>query len=231
MPVRALLVWCGLACAAILDAGVREAWLAPVLGDRGARQLSTLILCAAILLLARGTIGWIRPDRLRETLLIGGSWLVLTLAFEFLAGHFLFGASWSDLFADYDLAQGRIWFLVLLTTTLAPLLTASGWPPPKLRSALPGSWPRPSRPGEVNYGLLDRFTIVHFGIGVGYGLLGVDGATATALGAAWELVENPLKAGLPRLFPHATRDTLRNAFGDIVAVSAGCVIVRLISRA
>jgi hypothetical protein len=49
---------------------------------------------------------------------------VLTLAFEFLAGHYLFGAPWPQLLADYNVLRDRIWVLVLATTALAPWLTA-----------------------------------------------------------------------------------------------------------
>ena len=49
-------------------------------------------------------------------------WLVLTVAFEFLGGHYLFGQSWERLFADYDVRSGRIWLLVLATTAAAPLI-------------------------------------------------------------------------------------------------------------
>ena len=47
---------------------------------------------------------------------------MLTLAFEFLAGHYLFGNSWERLLADYDVARGRIWPLVLIVTFVTPLL-------------------------------------------------------------------------------------------------------------
>jgi hypothetical protein len=53
-------------------------------------------------------------------MLIGAVWLALTLAFEFLAGHYLFGSSWERLLADYDLLRGRVWILVLLATLFAP---------------------------------------------------------------------------------------------------------------
>jgi hypothetical protein len=52
-------------------------------------------------------------------------WLLLTVAFEFLAGHYLFGHAWDRLLADYNLAGGRIWVLVLATTMFAPL--AARW--------------------------------------------------------------------------------------------------------
>jgi hypothetical protein len=44
------------------------------------------------------------------------------LAFEFLAGHFLFGHSWDRLLADYDILHGRIWPVALVVTFIAPLV-------------------------------------------------------------------------------------------------------------
>ena len=54
---------------------------------------------------------------------IGLLWLSLTLAFEFGFGR-LSGLSWEAMLADYDVAGGRFWPLVLLTTLLAPWLVA-----------------------------------------------------------------------------------------------------------
>lgn len=45
----------------------------------------------------------------------------MTIAFEFLAGHYVFGHPRQTLIADYDVFQGRIWILVLLANLLAPL--------------------------------------------------------------------------------------------------------------
>jgi hypothetical protein len=53
---------------------------------------------------------------------LGVLWVGLTLAFEFLAGHFLFRVPWSRLAADYNVARGRIWMLVLVATLVAPTL-------------------------------------------------------------------------------------------------------------
>jgi len=78
-----------------------------------------------------------------------------------------------------------------------------------------------AKPGEVNHDCVDRFTLVHASIGVVYGLVGLGLGFTLALAVGWELVENPLKAYLPRLFPNATRDTLRNAVCDGLAVLAG----------
>ena len=79
---------------------------------------SSVLLIAAV---AWFTIPWIAPGTGSRALAAGGWWLVLTLAFEFLAGHYLFGDSWDKLLADYSIARGRIWLLVPLVTLVAPL--------------------------------------------------------------------------------------------------------------
>ena len=60
------------------------------------------------------------PASASEAWRIGGLWVVLVLAFEFLAGHYVFGTPWSELLADYNVLRGRIWPLVLVITAVAP---------------------------------------------------------------------------------------------------------------
>jgi hypothetical protein len=83
-----------------------------------------VILCALVYLTTWLTIGWIHPTRAGEALGIGALWLGVTLAFEFLAGHYGFGKDWAVLPEDYDLSRGRIWVAVLIVVVLAPLWTA-----------------------------------------------------------------------------------------------------------
>jgi len=109
----------------VVNGAAREAWLIPRIGASAGHAVSSLSLSALIFLLSWVAIGWINPVTAREAFLIGLVWLALTLAFEFLAGHYVFRTPWNELLADYDVLSGRIWVLVLLTTTLAPLLTAN----------------------------------------------------------------------------------------------------------
>jgi hypothetical protein len=46
----------------------------------------------------------------------------MTLAFEFLFGHYVAGHSWRRLPADYDLSAGRVWVFAPLWVALAPPL-------------------------------------------------------------------------------------------------------------
>ena len=123
MIPRALAVWCLMLILAIVNGGVRDAWLAPWLGDTVGRALSTVLLALLILLATWLTIRWIGPGSAGEALTVGALWVALTLGFEFGAGHYAFGKSWGELLADYDLSRGRIWILVLVVTFAAPLLT------------------------------------------------------------------------------------------------------------
>jgi hypothetical protein len=124
MTLRALAVWCLLLILAVLNGGVRDTWISPRLGDPLGRATSTLMLCGLIFLATWLTIGWIRPTSRDPALGVGALWVVLTLAFEFGAGHYGFGKAWPELLADYDLRRGRIWIAVLIVTLFAPLWAA-----------------------------------------------------------------------------------------------------------
>ena len=117
-------MWCPFVVVAIVNGSLRDALLTPRLGEFGGHITSTILLCAAMLVVTWLTIGWIRPAKSTEALLIGGGWVLTTVAFEFLAGHYVFRAPWVRLLADYNLVGGRIWLLVLATSAFAPLIMA-----------------------------------------------------------------------------------------------------------
>jgi hypothetical protein len=125
MAGRALIVWGALLVVAIANGLVRVAWIIPRVGDQRGHQISTLTLSASILLVTFLTIAWLRPASRMDALAIGAMWVAMTLAFEFLGGHYLFGKSWDALLAEYNLLAGRIWILVLLVTAAAPLMAAA----------------------------------------------------------------------------------------------------------
>jgi hypothetical protein len=122
MFVRALAIWFLLLAVAIANGGLREALIVPRAGAAAGHAISTLLLSAFILLVAWLFVPWMAPPRASDALLIGVFWVALTTAFEFLAGHYLFGKPWPVLLADYNVLQGRIWILVLVTTLVAPLV-------------------------------------------------------------------------------------------------------------
>jgi hypothetical protein len=121
---RALAVWLGILLLANLNGAVRELWLIPAMGQIAGRAVSTVALSVLVFLITWLTVGWIRPASTGDALLIGVIWLLLTLAFEFVAGHYVFHKPWAELTVDYNVARGRIWPLVLVVVLFAPLWTA-----------------------------------------------------------------------------------------------------------
>ena len=108
---------------AIINAGIRNGVYKPIVGDLAAHQISTITL---IILILVATYLILKFSDLKlndsEAFLMGAIWLVLTIIFEFIAGHYVFGNSWEKLFTDYNILKGRVWSLVLLITFFAPYL-------------------------------------------------------------------------------------------------------------
>src|SRR5262245_39663110 len=96
---RALLVWVGLPGIPFANGAVRELVFVPRLGNAPAHALSVAILSLAIVIVSLGAIAWIHPRSLAEAWKVGLLWLALTLAFELLAGHYVFGTPCSRLLA------------------------------------------------------------------------------------------------------------------------------------
>ena len=122
MTLRIVVIWCGLLFLAILNGGFREAMLVPRAGRGLGNAVSTVILSALIVAAGWISIPWIGPRSLQDAWTIGVVWVTLTLAFEFLAGHFVFGKPWAELLADYNLMAGRIWIMVLIVTLMTPIV-------------------------------------------------------------------------------------------------------------
>lgn len=118
---KVLLIWLAMVAVAILNAGVRNTFITPRLGGQAGHLIGTATGCAAFMLLIWLTLPWIHPASRRDLVMTGSLWLVLTVAFEFLAGHYLFGNSWGRLFADYNVLRGRVWVAVLLVTFFGPI--------------------------------------------------------------------------------------------------------------
>jgi hypothetical protein len=122
MMTRAILIWFALLAVAIVNGGVRESLLVSWLGRGLAQAVSTVLLSGCIFAIGWLATPWIGPRGVEEAWAVGFGWITLTLAFEFLGGHFLFAKPWTELLADYNLLAGRIWVLVLVVTLLTPVV-------------------------------------------------------------------------------------------------------------
>jgi len=118
--LRALLVWLVMVIGAIANGTFRNAVLEPRLGMGTAHVISTILLCAIIIVITWYFFTWMRIETPSRAWLVGLLWLGATVAFEFGFGHWVVGKSWEVLMTDYDITTGRIWVLVLIVTVSAP---------------------------------------------------------------------------------------------------------------
>jgi hypothetical protein len=117
-----LLAWLVMLLVSIANGGARDLLYGRHLDPLAAHQLSTLIGMGLL-----GVVMWVFLQRwptgsARAALRVGLFWMALTVAFECLFFHYAMGHPWSVVLANYDLAGGRIWVLLLLWVALAPWL-------------------------------------------------------------------------------------------------------------
>ena len=120
---KAFGIWVALAISAIIVAIFRNGVLLPLLGEQSAHQIGTLIFLIVQFLIIYLFIKRINLKENRSALFIGIFWLILTIIFEFLFGHYVMGHPWERLFADYNILKGRLWSFVLLNDLLAPIIS------------------------------------------------------------------------------------------------------------
>ena len=122
MIKRYTVAWLGLVLIMILNGTIRNFVYGPLVSELTAHQISSV---TGVLL--TGLFTWLlslkwRIQSERQALAIGSIWLVLTIVFEFIFGHYVMGHPWSRLLYDYNLIEGRVWSLVLIFTMIAPYI-------------------------------------------------------------------------------------------------------------
>src|SRR3972149_379025 len=120
LMLKYVLAWIPMVLIAIANGALREATYGKLMSELQAHQISTLsglLLFSAYIWIVIRT--W-RPDTSKQAITVGLIWLVLTVAFEFLFGHYVVGHPWSKLLYDYNVFSGRVWVVVLIWVTVAP---------------------------------------------------------------------------------------------------------------
>lgn len=97
---------------AIINGAARDLLYLSKLGKEKANALSTLTLMVFILIFTMVFQKLKYVENLNESMIIGAWWFILTLSFEFLAGHYLFKRSWKELLENYKINEGKLWILI-----------------------------------------------------------------------------------------------------------------------
>lgn len=122
MILHYILAWVPMIFIAIFNATIREVVYKKYLGELLAHQIST---ATGVVLF--GFYFWFIThlwslESASQAILIGAIWLGLTVAFEFIFGHYVMKNSWEKLFYDYNIFAGRIWIVVLIWIAIAPFV-------------------------------------------------------------------------------------------------------------
>lgn len=115
-----LAAWLVMLLVSIANGAARDFTYGKYMSELAAHQFSTVTS-----ILALGAVIWLfvrfyPPSSARHAIAIGLAWAALTVAFEFLFFHFVGAHSWSALFANYNIFEGRVWVVVLLWIAAAP---------------------------------------------------------------------------------------------------------------
>lgn len=114
--------WIGMVILAILNGAFREKIYKQSMSELSAHQLSTFIGLILFGVYIWFITGIFQIESSKQALVIGGMWIVMTIIFEFVFGHYVMGHPWHRLFHDYNLFKGRIWLLILIWTAVAPYM-------------------------------------------------------------------------------------------------------------
>lgn len=107
---------------AIVNGIIRTSLYTQFLPELRAHQLTTVSFIVLFGIYVWFVLKWLKLSSTQEAFQLGLTWLILTISFELLFGHFVMGHSWTSLFHDYNLLAGRVWVLVLVWIATAPII-------------------------------------------------------------------------------------------------------------
>lgn len=121
--LRATIIWTIYLPLAIANYTITEKYIRPDVDELTTHQVSTL--CSIILFLILSAIMW-KTALLRNAqlqLFVAGSYMAtLTAGFRFAFGYFYQDISWQMLLNDYNITEGRMWVIFLITIIFSPAL-------------------------------------------------------------------------------------------------------------
>jgi hypothetical protein len=107
---------------AIANGAARDLGYGREMGKLAAHQISTLTALVLFSLYIWLILRRLPPRSSAQAMGIGALWLMLTLSFEFLFGHYVAGLPWARLVSDYNILTGRLWVLIPIWLAIAPLV-------------------------------------------------------------------------------------------------------------
>lgn len=121
---KGTLIWLMIVVIAIANGAVREKLLIPIIGSGISLPVSGLLLSLLIFIVAYVSVPYFGYGERNGYIAVGVLWFFLTLAFEFLFGHFIGGKPWADILQVFNIRSGDLFAIALITTLVSPWFSA-----------------------------------------------------------------------------------------------------------
>lgn len=106
----------------IMNGIFRELVLKQLVPAQVAEALSVALGIAIVLVLTRFLLLPLAGKSVSQMVRASLTLVALTVAFEFLFGHYVDRKSWSDLLANYEIWNGKLWPIALAVIAFTPFL-------------------------------------------------------------------------------------------------------------
>jgi hypothetical protein len=120
--LRSIAVWLIFIIVESLNGTIRTLWLVPLVGDLWAHQISFATGSLLILTISTISVRWLNATSLAQLIGVGVLWMLLIAVFEVSLGRWVFGYSWTQIAANYNLFQGGLMSIGLVLLLFAPLI-------------------------------------------------------------------------------------------------------------
>ncbi|WP_321324438.1 hypothetical protein [Thiomicrorhabdus sp.] len=122
--LKATGLWLVIVIAAILNGIFHESVLVPTIGANFALPLSGILLSILVFIITFAFISFFDSTEPKVYIWIGLFWVLLTLSFEFLFGHYVIGNTWLEILQVFNIMKGDLFLLVLFVSAVSPWLAA-----------------------------------------------------------------------------------------------------------
>ena len=122
--IKSIGVWIIIVIAAIINGAIREKLLTPLIGAHLSLPISGIALSALVFVITYFAIEFFGQVKSSVYKLIGLFWIILTLAFEYLFGHYVMGTPWHEINQVFTILNGNLFIIVLIVTALSPWAAA-----------------------------------------------------------------------------------------------------------
>jgi len=123
MLLKSLLIWLSIIPLAILNGGLRQYIIEPLVGIKIANSVSGLILCILVFIVSFIFIPRLGNGTKKIYIKIGILWILATIIFETAFG-LLLGNSFNEIINAYNVTTGNLWAVVVIFMGFVPIIIA-----------------------------------------------------------------------------------------------------------